>query len=459
MTPPRREALRSEAGKALRDSTIMPPLGLLRVYSALTADGHEVRLLDADAMDWSDSLVLREIEEFGPRVLGIGTTTAQLVDALRVCRLIKAHDERITTVLGGPHVKYFPTETAMQSGVDVVLRGEADLTMPQLVATLRDGGEVTSVSGVFTKRGDAIVEGPPAAPVPDLDALAPVDRTPVRHITYRDPAMPGRLASVEMVRGCPYDCSFCSTPRGLVRHRSAGNMADEMTSIVRNDLADSIYFVDDTWNVHKVKSKAFCEELIRRDFKTPWAARLRINTMSDELMGLMAKAGCVRVQLGVEASTDESMATLSKRLKVEQVRKAFKMAHDAGIDTLAYFMIGLPDDRTVEDVRKTVHFARDLSPTYAVFNVFTPYPTTTLYDEGVKRNIVDDSIWRDFTRNPTRDFAPQPWTEHLPADTLYRELKRAYRSFYFRPVRILKQLARPSSWTRAAHAAVGMLRG
>ncbi len=457
-TPPNRAPLRSEAPKLLRQTTQMPPLGLIRLASALRKGGHEVRVLDLAARDGDDADALRLVAEFRPAMVGVGSTTAQIVDACRLLGAIKSRDASVTSVLGGPHVKFFAEASARYDGVDVVLAGEADHSIVALADALAHGGDAAGVPGVFMMRGDDVVRGPAPETILDLDSLGGVERDWLGDFAYRDPAMPGRLATTEMVRGCPYDCSFCSTPRGVIRMRSATNMADEMESIATRREADSVYFVDDTWNVNPRKCVEFCEELARRPKRVPWMARLRINTMKPDLVAAMRAAGCVRVQLGVEAGNDEGMVSLRKRLKVDQVRAAFRLAREHGIDTMGYFMIGLPSDRTVEDVRGTVDFARSLRPTYVLFNVFTPYPHTELYDDGVRRGIVDAKPWDEFVRRPTTQFSPPPWTEHLAASTLYAEMARAYRQFYLRPRRIVAQLLRPATWGRAAQAAYGFLR-
>lgn len=458
VTPPNREPLRSEAPAMMRDNTTMPPLGLLRLYASLRAAGHEARVLDLAATDGDDADALRAVDELGADVLGIGSTTAQIVDAWRLARATKAHRPAIVTILGGPHVRFFGDEAAAYEGVDVVMTGEADRSIVEVADTLAAGNDVHAVAGVVTANGGTLRKGPGSPVVDDLDALPEIDRSPLCAVAYRDPVMPGRLATTEMTRGCPYDCSFCSTPRGLVRSRSAENMTAEMARIARDREGDSVYFVDDTWNVNPKKSHAFCEEMVRTRVSIPWMARCRINTFKEDLAEAMSRAGCVRVQLGVEAGTDEGMETLRKRLDVDRVRKAFDTARRHNLATMGYFMIGIPSDRRVEDVRTTVDFARSLRPSYVLFNVFTPYPHTELYDDGVRRGIVDDAHWREFVRRPRADFAPAPWTEHLDAPTLYAEMARAYRRFYLRPTRVLSQLFKPSTWGRAAEAAWGMLR-
>ncbi len=458
-TPTRKQPMPSEAPQVLRDRTVMPPLGLLRLHAALRAAGHETVIFDASAHDANDAHVIEEARKHEARLIGIGAATAQMVDTWRMCRALKDSLPDARTLIGGPHVSWYPKETAALKAVDFVLRGECEKSLPALANALENGDDPASITGLFTRQGEQIISGPDATPIADLDALPPPDRRALRGTEYRDPAMPGRLASTEMTRGCPYDCAFCSTPRGAVRHREPEAMARELHDMQKDKIADSLYFVDDTWNVNPKKAMAMCKILIEQDFRLPWVARLRINTMTRELLTAMKNAGCVRVQLGVEAGSQEAMDAINKRLNLEQVVNAFKTVRQIGIESVGYFMLGLPTDRAAENLRETVRFSVGLAPDYAMYNVFTPYPFTALYDEGVRLGVVDDNAWARFAQKPDPAFSPQPWTQHLPAHVLYRELTRAFRTFYFRPRRIIRQLAKPSTWTRAIKAGLGMLRG
>jgi radical SAM superfamily enzyme YgiQ (UPF0313 family) len=459
LTPTRKQPMRSEAPQILRDRTVMPPLGLLRLHAALGAAGHEAHVFDADAHDANDARLIEEIRKRDVRAVGIGATSAQMVDAWRMCRSLKNEIPDLETIIGGPHASWFPEETAELGGVDFVLQGECDETLPALASAMENGGDIANISGLAAQRESKIIRGPAHAPVADLDALPELNRRALGSTPYRDPALPGRLASAEMTRGCPYDCAFCSTPRGAARHRAPDAVADELMGIQNERLADSLYFVDDTWNQNPKKALALCEQLAARGFCMPWVARLRINTMTKPLLVAMKRAGCSRVQLGVEAGCQEGLDAVNKRLKIEQVTDAFKMTREIGVETVGYFMLGLPTDRTVASLRRTVRFSIDLDPDYAMYNVFTPYPFTALHDEGVKNGLLDGDAWKAFAKNPDPQFAPRPWPEHLSPQVLYSELSAAFRRFYFRPRRVIRQLRQPAAWGRAIKAGIGMLRG
>jgi len=131
------------------------------------------------------------------------------------------------------------------------------------------------------------------------------------------------------------------------------------------------------------------------------------------------------------------------------------------VPSAAYFMIGLPTDRAVADIRGTVEFAVELDPDYAVFNVLVPYPGTPLFEVAVARGLIDPEVWRSFARHPDSSFQPPVWTEFLTPAVLYRELRRAYRRFYLRPTPIWRQARRltPRNLWAIARRAGDIVRG
>lgn len=173
-----------------------------------------------------------------------------------------------------------------------------------------------------------------------------------------------------------------------------------------------------------------------------WSCRTAALGLQEEDLAMMRRAGCARIQLGVETCTEEGLRVLGKTATLEQIKQSFAAAQRAGMPTMAYFMIGLPNERSEADVRRTLAFARELRPDYALFNVLTLYPGTRLLRMAEERGLVRPGVWQEYARDPTPSFEPPIWDEHLSKAQLYRLLDEAYRSFYLRPSVILSQLRR-----------------
>jgi len=204
-----------------------------------------------------------------------------------------------------------------------------------------------------------------------------------------------------------------------------------------------------------------CDEILRRGLKFSWTVRFRVKGVNEELLTRMKAAGCGRIQFGVEQGTEEGLLRLKKDVTVREIEHAFKLCRKVGIRTVAYFMIGTPTERSRQDVLDTIRYSIQLDPDFVMFNVLTPFPGTTLYDEGQRDGVLDLRPWLDFMRSPREDFKAQVWDEHFTRAELRQMLNYAYRRFYWRPrfvARNLLQIRNPQDLWRKANAGLRMLK-
>jgi len=176
----------------------------------------------------------------------------------------------------------------------------------------------------------------------------------------------------------------------------------------------------------------------------------------------MKAAGCQRIQYGVEQGTEEGLLRLKKDVTSREIETTFRLTHKVGIQTVAYFMIGTPTERNRQDVIETIDYAIKLNPDFVMFNVMTPFPGTTLYDEGLRDGVLELEPWERFMQSPDAQFKAQLWDEYFSRDELRDLLDLAYRRFYGRPRYILKQLRtvqNPTELIRKARAGIRLLAG
>jgi len=303
-----------------------------------------------------------------------------------------------------------------------------------------------------------------AAPVyeSDLDSLPP----PARHLVDSSAyfyvlGTRATFTTVMSSRGCPYRCTFCSTPRGGFRARSVSNVVDEMKRCMAAG-AEEIHFVDDTFNLESARLAELSREIVRRGLRTRWSFRGRADGVSREALELAARAGCIRFHLGVETGTDEGLKALRKGVTVAEVEEAVRLARRAGIVTAAYFIIGCPHEKSRADVERTLDFAVRLDPDFALFNILAVYPGTELFTRAVEKGVLAPDLWSSFARHPGSDFVLPFWVEHLSHRELDSLLKLAYRRFYLRPAlvwRNLRSLGSLNELVRKAQAALSILLG
>ena len=174
----------------------------------------------------------------------------------------------------------------------------------------------------------------------------------------------------------------------------------------------------------------------------------------------MKAAGCSRIQLGVEQGTEEGLLRLKKDVTSLEIEQAFRYAREVGIHTVAYFMLGTPVERSRQDVLDTIEYSIRLKPDFVMYNILTPFPGTTLYDEGLRDGVLDVEPWLEFMKDPDESFKAQVWDEHFSRSELRDLLHYAYRRFYWRPSFVLRnlfQIRNVSDLKRKATAGVRLL--
>jgi len=439
VNPGQARALESEAGAPVEEgSGAYPPLGLLHLQAAVEAGGrHRADLLDACVSGPLERALAEHRREGAPDLVGITALTPNLLGVVETVQAVRHAFPATRVILGGPHVDLFPAETAALDGVDLVLQGEAEHSLPLLLDQLEEGTAPLAVPGLHTRHGAV---GVPCAHLwsDDLDALPMPDRSRLEVTAYRGIAGSDQVfATMVTSRGCPFRCTFCSTPRSSYRFRSVASVVEEMERCARLGVRH-VYFLDDTFPTSGARADELGEALARRRDLPSWSCRTAAAGLTEERLRLMKRAGCTRVQIGVETCTDEGLKVLGKRTNVAEVRETFAAARRVGMTTVAYFMVGLPTEQSRDDFRRLAAFARSLDPTFAMFNVLTLYPGTALFHRAVERGMVAADLWQRFAARPSPSFVPPVWDEHFTREELFALQSRVYRSFYLRPGKVLR---------------------
>ncbi len=461
INPPIKNIIQAELPPALsREVGVFPPLGLMYIASYLRKySDHRIQILDAVAEDLNQTTLEEAVRKFRPQIIGITAHTNNLLDVLLLVRLIRKINPRIHINIGGPQARVFPQETLRLEGVDSVIPGEGEISFFQLVESLSQGKDLKEIPGLIFKEGEEVISGKRPAP-PDLDRLPFPARDLIKSQRYY--YILGRKSTFTTMvssRGCPYRCTFCSTPKENYRQRSVRSVVQEMEECDHLGV-EEIHFVDDTLNLSPEWVISICQEIKRRDLRIPWSFRGRVNTLTRKVLQELKAANCIRINLGVETSTDEGLKRLKKGLTIHQTEEVFTWTKEIGIPTVAYFLIGCPHEKSREDILHTLHFAKRLNPDFALFNILTPYPDTELYREGLEKGLFEKDFWREFALRPTKDFEIKVWEEFFTKREMEKILNSIYRRYYFRfPVilRNLKSILHPREFFWKAKAASKIL--
>lgn len=425
-----------------------PPLGLLYLGSYLKANSpHEVEVIDSQADELSYPELKARISSSKPDVVGISAMTFTLLDVVKTARLVKELSAEIPVVVGGVHAYEYPRETARLEDIDYVLSGEGEEIFLLFVQELAAGRKFDAVPGlVFSQNGD-LIQNPPPSLIADLNSLPFPDRTLTPYRKYSSVvARRQPITTMFTSRGCPYRCSFCARPHlgKRFRFRSAASVVDEMEECLKLGIQEFLIY-DDTFTVNRPRVHAVCDEIIRRGLDIGWDIRARVDCVDEQMLERLREAHCERIHYGIEAGTEKILKVLNKGITLKQARETVALTKKAGIQTLAYFMIGAPTE-TREDILRTIDFALELEPDFVHVTILTPFPATEIYARGLKEGVFKRDYWREFARDPRPGFTPPYWNEDLSDEELQELLKLAYKKFYTRPRYILKELSRVGSF-------------
>jgi len=242
------------------------------------------------------------------------------------------------------------------------------------------------------------------------------------------------LTSVLTSYGCPAVCSFCVSEKIEYRYRNPQNVIEELKVIRELDVRE-IFFRDPVFCANKKQGHRLMEMMIQNDFGFYWVADTRVNVLSEETARLMKKSGCHALHFGVESANARILSKYNKGINIDKVKTAFKICNNYGIETVGYFILGLPGE-TVDDVRRTIDLAIELDCDYASFNTPLPIIGTSLRDEAIQNRWIEDVHDDAYDGS----FLPLIETESLSKRDIVELQNLAYKKFYLRPMYIFKMI-------------------
>jgi Fe-S oxidoreductase len=384
------------------------PLGLIQLAgNVLTVDGTEARVIDMEADRLSTvNSVVDEIVRWNPDLGGITVhATAAHDTSLEIARGVKEQLKDTVLVAGGHHATFVPTEM-LDGGFDVVVLGEGDLTIVDLVKSMLGKMKLEDVMGIVYKRGEEVRRTRPRPLLSNLDLLPMpafhlVDRT---RYTFDIFGKDQNVACVETARGCPYACDFCSvTPTwgNKWRNKSVSRIMDELRE-VKNLGYKWVFFVDDIFIVFpniRQRERLF-DQMLAEGLDLQWIAQMRadITARNPQLISKAADAGLRVAFLGVESGSEETLKKMHKGLNTSWAERAVKTLSDNGVIVLVGLILGAPYEK-LRDMWRTVKFAYRLSDMGAdgvQFSIYTPLPGTRVFVNALKERKLLTANWSKY---------------------------------------------------------------
>lgn len=416
-----------------KDKYIEYPLYLSYTVSVLKKAGVDVRFLDGIVDELAIDEFVNIASDINPKIAIIECSTPSIRHDLASARALKERLPDVFTVLVGSHPTFFHKEILEENpSIDGICRGEFEYTVKDLALTLSNDGDISKVNGLSWRDASGIHFNNDRPLIKNLDELPFPDRDIVKIEPYKTAQYGGRKGTcVCTSRGCPYRCTFCLWPNTMYgrrfRARSPENVVDELEELENQYQVREIYFDDDTINIDMERLIKICKLIQQRGLHLKWFCQARVDKIDEELLREMKGAGCYKIFFGIESGSQEILTKLEKDMTLEQAEQAFALCRKVGIQTLAFFLLGIPGE-TPQTMKQSVEFAKKLRPHSAQFAIAVPHPGTELYEECKKHGWLKAEEWEDYAAcNAVIE------TEEFTIDDVRAARLYAYKHFFFSP--------------------------
>lgn len=331
---------------------------------------------------------IQQILDYNPDVLAMSLTTRQWLRAKEILNTLR-QTHHFTTILGGLHPTFSAESVLEEPGVDYVCLGEGELAFADFLSALRDNQPIQGILNIQGK-GD---------PRPKMHApFDPIDSMPfmARDLLNEN----NGVYHMTTQRGCPFPCSYCAARmynemygnKEYGRRRSIPNVMQEIRLLQAKGDLSYIIFLDDTFTLNHPWVKEFCA-VYGKEIAVPFSLHARAETVNEELLQMLAKAGCIHITFGVESGSERLRREIMKRrVSNQRLKDVFKWSQDAGIMTTANYIIGTPTE-TREEIEETLALHAELNPHDFGYFVFYPYPGTPMYHYCQQRGLLPDDMF------------------------------------------------------------------
>ena len=339
------------------------PFALYYLYLALKKYTNcEMTIIDFELADYSSKSYKDVVVEHPADLFMVTATTLSRFEAIQLVRQIKKTSQNSLVLTGGPHFSNCVEDTLKRvPEIDVVVRGEGEVTAVQFVNAVENGQTWETVPGISFRKGNVVIHNESQKTYQDLDELDSL--ADVRDPRYRTnvvsyPDEDVEAASIMTTRGCPHRCVFCSMVQRKLRFRNPSRVVDELEYIGDRYGIRGFNFLDATFTGSIKYTRRICEEIIARKLDIKWWCESRVD-IPLQMIALMKEAGCVSIQIGVESGSDRVLNLIKKKIVRDQVIAFCERCNALKVYVKPLYMVSLPEE-TIWDAFQTFTLSKSL---------------------------------------------------------------------------------------------------
>lgn len=372
---------------------IIPNIGLAYLATALRKKGYSVALFDGLKRGANLKKCIQLINAGDYDIVGIQVFTYALKIAKYLTEVIKANFPNAIVVVGGPHPSGdFMHTLQYLSKVDFGFKGEGEIGLSILADKINENSlssQLQNIPGLIYREGSEIkinhqlfFEDLDELNLPAWDLILPQEYpdAPIGAFIKNLP-----VAGIQCTRGCPYNCTFCAASSiygKKIRFRTKENILSEIELLNKKYGVKEIHIVDDNFTFNKQFAKEVADDIIKNKIKINIAFPngVRVDTLDEELIKLLEKAGCYSISIGIESGSQKILEHMRKKLslsKVEEICSLIKKV--SNIRITGFFIIGYPEENE-EDVLETIKISKKLPLSRAQFAMYIPVPGSEMYE-------------------------------------------------------------------------------
>ena len=349
------------------------PCGLISLAAQVKLAGRSVEVLNLFTFTWNR--IVEIIKARPAAFFGLSCFTSNRRGTLALARLIRELYPQAHIAVGGPHATALPGEMLEHcSAIDTIVIGEGEETVARLLSATDTESSSRNIPGTAYRSSGRVLLAPQRPRLDDLDGLtAPCDCAP-DHILMTS-------------RGCPWDCSFCASTciwgKNVSSH-SPEYVLNVLQTLVSQYGHKALAIKDETFTLNRNRVMAVCRGIIGRGLNFLWSCDTRADSLDEELLIAMRRAGCVRISLGVESACPEVLARIGKGIAPADVSGAVALARQLGFQIRLYMIAGAPGE-TRASLEQSIAFIRDIAPVEVIWNPYTLFPGTRDFFAAVQR--------------------------------------------------------------------------
>lgn len=407
------------------------PLSLLPLAYYLRKEGYQVKILDTRCEDY------KEYDFSDAICVGFSVMTGpQITNSLEIAKYLRQkYGRHLTFIWGGVHPSLTPDQTAKNDYVDIVVRGEGEEIMLQLVKALDRGLSIEGIKGITYKKGSEVISNPDS-PFIDMNnlGLLPYDSLKLERYFIKERLM------YNSSRGCPHSCKFCynlAFNQRCWRSYDATVVVNQIDKFWHRFGFKVVDFYEDNFFANKRRVEEICQGLIDRKIDINWYATCRFDYFSKydtSFLSLLRKSGCYRLAFGAESGDEEILSKIEKGISIEQILITVKKCKEFDITPVISFIFAFPGEtegnrkHTFILIDKIINIY-DKAEINGIF-MYTPFPGTPLYQEAIQHGFQPPSSLEEWARFEQGNAINTPWLSKNEFNRLSTILQISRMPFY-----------------------------